>query len=146
MLFRSMNKSRIYQQLKKPEKAIQEMERLIGSDSTNVQAYALLAELYQSIGNNEKALESFRKIESIDPENAYIHLSLADFYRTAGDKEKSFDQLKLAFRNRQLEIDTKISILSSYYSLVVEHPELKEQAIQLCDILLEVHEIGRAHV
>lgn len=135
----SMNKCRIYQQMKKPEKAITEMERLIRSDSTNVQAFAMLAELYQSTGNTEKALAAFQMIETIDPDNAFIHLSLADFYRTNGDKEKSFSELKLAFRNRQLEMDTKISILSSYYSLVTEHPELKEQATQLCDILVEVH-------
>jgi tetratricopeptide (TPR) repeat protein len=135
----SMNKCRIYQQVNKPDRAIEEMKRLIAHDSTDVQAYGMLAELYQSVGDNANALKTYQRIEEIDPDNPFISLSLADFYRTAGEKEKSFAELKKAVANPQLDIDTKISILSSYYSLVEMYPELKEQAMDLSNILVATH-------
>ena len=134
-----INKCRIYQQLKKPEKAIQELQKLITADPRNVEVYGMLAELYQVKGDTAKALETFLQIEKIDPENPFVHLSLADFYRTAGNKEKSFEELKLAFQNQQLEIETKISILGSYYSLVEQYPELKDQSVMLCELLVVAH-------
>lgn len=135
----SMDKCRIYQQQHKPEKAVVELKRLIAKDSSNVEVYGLLAEYYQTMGDTSRALETYQLIERMDPENAYVHLSLADFYRTAGDKERSVEELKRAFQNPKLEIETKISILGSYYSLVEQYPELKDQALALCSLLVKVH-------
>lgn len=135
----SMSKCRIYQQMQQPAKAIAELNKLISTDSSNVQAFGMLAEYYQSIGDSAKALETYKHIEVIDPENAYVHLSLADFYRSAGDKENSFLELKLAFRQMQLDIDTKIRILGSYYNLVEAFPELQPQADELCQLLVQTH-------
>lgn len=134
-----INKCRIYQQLKKPEKAIQELQKLIAAQPNEVEVYGLLAELYQAQGDTAKALETFQQIEKLDPDNPYVHLSLADFYRNAGNKEKSFEELKLAFQNQQLEMETKISILGSYYTLIEQFPELKEQSVELCQLLVTTH-------
>ena len=134
-----MQKSRIYQRLNKSDKAVEELKKLIELDRTDAQAYGMLAEVYQSMGQNDKALETFNKILEVDPENPYVHLSLADFYRTTGEKEKSVAELKKAFTNKELDIDTKISILGSYYSLVDLHPELLEQALEMGKLLTETH-------
>ena len=135
----SLQKTRLYQRMKKPEKAIEELKKLINNDPKDAQSYAMLAEIYQSMGNKEKALETYRVILEIDPENPYIHLSLADFYRSNGEKEKSIEELKKAFLNKELDIDTKISILSSYYTLIGIHPELQEQALEMCQLLVGSH-------
>jgi tetratricopeptide (TPR) repeat protein len=135
----SMQKARIYQRLNKNDKAIEELKRLIAADPKDAQSYGMLAEVYQSMGEKDKALETYNKILEIDPDNPYIHLSLADFYRTNGEKEKSIEELKKAFLNKELDIDTKISILSSYYALISIHPELIEQALQMCDLLIQSH-------
>ena len=132
-------KARLYQQLKKTEKAIAELEEWVAMDSSDVQAYGMLAELYQSAGKNQQALDIYQHILRIDPENAFVHLSLADYYRTAGEKEKSVSELKLAFQNKSLDIETKISILGSYYALVETYPELKDQAIEMCKLLVQSH-------
>jgi tetratricopeptide (TPR) repeat protein len=135
----SMQKSRLYQRLNKPEKAIEELRKLIAANPNDAQSYGMLAEVYQSMGNKEKALETYNIILQIDPENPYIHLSLADFYRANGEKEKSVESLKKAFLNKELDIDTKISILSSYYALISIHPELQEQALEMCSLLVSSH-------
>ena len=87
----------------------------------------------------EKALDTYNQILNIDPDNPYMHLSLADFYRSNGEKEKSVEELKKAFLNKELDIDTKISILSSYYTLIGIHPELMEQALEMCEFLINSH-------
>ncbi len=132
-------KSRLYQRMGKNDKAVAELQKYIASNPKDAQAYGMLAEVYQAMGEKQKALETYNKVLAIDPNNAYIHLSLADFYRSNGEKEKSIQELKLAFNNKELDVDTKISILSSYISLIGLHPELKEQALELCKLLLEAH-------
>ncbi|MCX6274579.1 MAG: tetratricopeptide repeat protein [Bacteroidetes bacterium] len=141
-----MQKQRLYMQLGKTDKAIAEVQKLIDENPKDAQAYGMLAELYQNIGQKEKALEIYNKVLEIDPENPYIHLSLADYYRTNGDKEKSVAELKKAFGNKKLDIDTKIQILASYYALIELHPEMKEQALEMSKLLIEANpEEPRAH-
>jgi tetratricopeptide (TPR) repeat protein len=135
----SMQKARLYQRMKKNDKAVDELKKLIASDPKDAQSYGMLAEVYQSMGDNEKALATYNEILRVDPENPYIHLSLADYYRTNGEKEKSVEELKKAFQNKELDIDTKISILVSYYSLIPIHPELKDQALEMCTLLISSH-------
>ncbi len=141
-----MQKSRIYQRLNKNDKALEELNKLIAADPKDSQAYGMIAEIYQAMGKNDLALVTYKKILEVDPENPYIHLSLADYYRNAGEKEKSVEELKKAFLNKELDIDTKISILSSYYSLIEIHPELKDQALEMCVLLVQANENEpRAH-
>ena len=135
----SLQKTRLYQRMNKNDKAIEELKKLIASDPKDVQPYGMLAEIYQSMGQKDKALETYNVILEIDPKNPYVHLSLADFYRSSGEKEKSVEELKKAFLNSELDVDTKISILSSYYALISIHPELQEQALEMCEILISSH-------
>jgi tetratricopeptide (TPR) repeat protein len=142
----SMQKSRLYQRMKKNEKAIEELKRLIANDPADVQSYGMLAEVYQAMGDNAKALETYNKVLELDPLNPYIHLSLADYYRKNGEKEKSQEELKKAFGNKELDVETKISILGSYYSLIELHPELIDQALEMCRLLISSHpDEPRAH-
>jgi len=141
-----MQKQRLYMQLGKTDKAILEVQKLIDADPKDAQAYGMMAELYQSIGQKEKALEIYNKVLEIDPENPYIHLSLADYYRSNGEKEKSVEELKKAFGNKKLDIDTKIQILVSYYALIELHPEMREQAMEMSLLLIEANpEDPRSH-
>lgn len=142
----SMRKARLYQRINKNDKAITELQKLINSNPADAQSYGMLAELYQSMGEKQKALDTYNKILEVDPENPYIHLSLADYYRTNGEKEKSVAELKKAFQNSELDIETKISILVSYYNLIDVHPDLKEQAMEMSLLLIESHPSeSRAH-
>ena len=135
----SLQKARLYQRMNKSDKAVDELQKLILTNPADPQAYAALAETYQAMGQKDKALETYHRILEIDPDNPYVHLSLADFYRSNGEKEKSVAELKLAFLNKELDIDTKISILASYLNLIELHPELKDQAMEMSHLLLEAH-------
>ena len=136
----SIQKKDIYVAIKKYDKAIKEIENLIAKFPDESKYYEVLAELYMKNKQYDKALEIYNKILKMDPSNEYIHLSLANYYTTIGDKDKSFEQLKFAFANSLLNIDSKIEILYSYFQLNDEaYKKLKDQAFELCKILISAH-------
>ena len=135
----SIQKQKLYIQLKKVDKAAEEIKQLIKAQPNENKYYAILAEIYMSQNEPEKALEIYKTIADNFPNDPYIHISLSDYYRKIGDKEKSFEELKLGFKNPRLEIDSKIQILLSYYTVSEIYEELKDQAITLAAILIESH-------
>ena len=142
----SIQKQKLYQSLGEEEKAIGEIQKLIQNNPAESRYYALLAEAYMNQGNREKALEAYKKISEIDPEDPYVHISLSDFYRKSGEQEKAFEELKLGFKNPQLDIDTKVQILLAYYTVNQLYSEYKDQALALSEILIEAHpEEPKAH-
>ncbi|OFX48082.1 MAG: hypothetical protein A2046_05900 [Bacteroidetes bacterium GWA2_30_7] len=94
----------------------------------------------------DNAEKVFTKINEIDPNNGINHLSLADFYRLKGDNEKSFQELKLAFESTDVNVDLKIQMLVSFFSISSATAELNTQAYALLRILLQTHsEDVKAH-
>jgi len=99
----------------------------------------MLAEFYISNNQASKALELYKKVAEKDPGNPYIHMSLADYYRKTGNKEKAYEELKLGFANPNLDVDTKVSILLSFYTINQIYDQLKDQAFELSRIMIKTH-------
>ena len=135
----SMQKFKIYKATKNFEKALAEIQKLIKTFPKEGKYYGILGELYQEKGQSEKALEAYNDLLKVDPQNAYVHLSLADYYRNQKQNEKAFSEIKIAFQSKDLDIDTKVKILLSYYSITETYTELKADAEELCKIIVEVH-------
>lgn len=135
----SLKKQSIYLQENKVDKAVEEMEKLINAFPMETKYYAILAEICMNNGMEDKALEAYNKIAEINADDPYIHISLADYYKKSGDYEHAFEELKLGFRNPNLDIDSKIQILIQYYTLNEIYSDLKEEAFELAEILMEVH-------
>lgn len=135
----SLQKQKIHLAQKNIGGAEEEIKKLIDAFPSESKYYAILAEFYMSQKKTDKALEMYEKILLIEPENPYIHMTLADFYRKQGDKERSFQELKLGFANPNLDVDTKVNILLSFYTVNEFYDELKDEARELSDILVRTH-------
>ena len=135
----SMQKHSLYRQLKDIGSALSELELLIKEFPEDIEAMEILSELYLLNNEQEKAFELFKKISLLDPQNGRIHLTLADYYRQTGDNDMSYRHLKLAFKTLDLDIDTKISVLISYYRLIGINNEMASQAYELANILLKLY-------
>lgn len=135
----SMQKYKLYMELKKKKEAIKEIIALLDVFPEDIQAMEILSELYLLNDERDKAFEIFKKISILSPENGRIHLTLADYYREQGDNKKSYEELKLAFKSIELDIDTKIRVLVSYYQLVTLSSEMSAQAHELAQILINVY-------
>jgi len=135
----SMQKHKIYLHQKEYQNAEVELIKLMESQPDDSHYYSILAEYYMSRDKKGKALELYNKILEIDPDNAYIHMTLADYYRKTGEKEKVFEELKLGFGNPNLDVDTKINILLSFYTINEIVTDLKGQAFELAELLIHTH-------
>jgi len=135
----SIQKEKLFLNMGKPNKAIEEIEKLVGANPNNSRYLQILAESYMTNGNEDKALGIYQKIAEIDPDNPYIRISLSDYYRKAGDREKACDELKIGFANPKLGLETKIQILLSYYTIDQFYDEKNEHAFELAKILAETH-------
>jgi tetratricopeptide (TPR) repeat protein len=135
----SVQKQQLWLKLGKVDKAAEEMRRLIAKYPDEVRYYGMLAEMYMANGMKDKAMELYEKVQLLDPGNPFVHLSMAEYYRNLGEREKSFQELKKAFASPQLDIDTKVNILSSYYAIVQVHPDMMDQALELNKLMLDAH-------
>lgn len=135
----SVAKQRVYMAWDKPDKAFEEVHKLIDSDPKNPQYYGLLAELYEKEGDKENALKYYNKILELDPNNGIVHFSLSNYYLDQGDSVKAFNEVKKAFGNKNLDADTKIQ----YYMLQTANPDSSdwsdEQISELLNILHATH-------
>lgn len=135
----SVQKYRLYLKLDRIEDAVAEINKVIKKNPTEARFYGMLAELYKSQGKNELALQTYEELLRIDPNNPYIHLSLAEYYEESGDSEKAAESIRRAFKNPDLNIDTKIQILLSYYDLSERNPNVKREAYELNELLVQTH-------
>ena len=133
-----MQKVKIYSQLGDYQSGVKEYEKLISTNPQETRYYALLAEYCTQNKMDDKAIWAYQQIEKINPDDPYVHISLADFYRKRNNYQKSFDELKLGMENKQLDLQTKIKLLSTYYSGSLDEIQ-KKQALELSQILIKVH-------
>jgi len=134
-----LQKQKIYLHLKESTKAEAELKKLISAFPRDSRYYSMLAEFYMNRNMYDKAFETYQKVIEIDPENAYIHMALADYYRKTGDRSKAIEELKLGFRNPNLDIDSKVTILLSFYTINQLYSDLKEEGFELTRILIATH-------
>lgn len=139
-------KQRLYLKMGKIEKAAAEINKLIEANPQNERYYRQLAEMYEANDMDEKAIQTYQRLLEVKPDNAYANLALAKLMRDKGESGKYFDNLKKAFRNPNLEIDAKISILYPYIDSMRRSDQQKEEAFTLAEILIETHpEEAKAH-
>jgi tetratricopeptide (TPR) repeat protein len=134
-----IQKERIYLKLGQIEQAANELKKLIDLNPQEPRYLGLLADLYTVNGQSQKAYEYFEKILAIDPENGYVHLSLADYYRNLGNNEKSEQELKKAFANNQIDIDTKMRILLNFFDISEKDLSKRPFANELLQLLVQTH-------
>ena len=135
----SIQKEKIYLQLDKLDEAVAELEVLISNFPREQRYLGMLAEVYTANDMTDKAFEVYKRMMKNDPEDPILHLNLAEYYRKQGEFEKSFEELKVAFKSPNLNIDNKIQVMMSYYSLTEGDDRLITQAYELLDLLTGAH-------
>jgi tetratricopeptide (TPR) repeat protein len=135
----SLQKEKIYVRMGKLDKAVDEINKLIATFPDEAKYYGILAELYAANNMDAEAIDTYQKALKKDPDNAYINLSLSEYYRQKRDYPKGFIYLEKAFNSDELDIDSKVKILLSYYVVSEKSEELKNQSLLLCEMLIKAH-------
>jgi tetratricopeptide (TPR) repeat protein len=135
----SLQKEKIYVRMGKLDKAVEEINKLIATAPDDAKYYGILAELYAANNKDVEAVETYQKALKLEPDNAYINLSFSEYYRQKRDYPKGFIYLEKAFNSEELDIDSKVKILLSYYIVSEKSEELKNQSLALCEVLVKAH-------
>lgn len=134
-----MQKQKLYMQMDDVQGAIGEVKKLINNDPENIEYRNILANLYVRTDQFDDARKVYEKVKQIDPSNAYVHINLADLYKKQDKKDSAFRELKKGFKNPSLDLQTKVKILTTYYSITEMYSDQKAQAFALAEILVETH-------
>ncbi|MDH6534775.1 tetratricopeptide (TPR) repeat protein [Parabacteroides sp. PM5-20] len=135
----SVQKFRLYTQLEQKGNAYREIEKLAVKFPMEARYPLLLGDLYLENKELEKALTSYEKAHTIDPSNPYYIVSMANYYEAKGDKEAAEKQIKEALVNEQLDVQTKVGILSQYIVRLQQSKQGIENVTVLFQELLEQH-------
>lgn len=135
-----LNKVKLLKSQKKTKEAEAELKKLSASNPSEPLYYGYLAEFYQEQNDLENAKLMYDKIQQLDPNNPEINLALHNYYSAKGNDELAYENLKKAFLNPDLDIETKTTILSSFYTRAESGEKgAFEHGVELAVIMLETH-------
>lgn len=135
----SLQKFKLYQTLKQPDKAFEEIEKLANRYPMNARYRLLMGDLHLENEETEKALACYQQAHEIDPDDPRYIVSMANYYDQTGDKEAAEQEIRDALVNEKLDVETKVGILSRYVQRLQQTQQGIENANSLFQTLLDQH-------
>ena len=135
----SLQKFKLYQTLKQPDKAFEEIEKLANKYPMNARYRLLMGDLHLENEETEKALACYQKAHEIDPDDPRYIVSMANYYDQTDDKEAAEQEIRDALVNEKLDVETKVGILSRYVQRLQQTQQGIENANSLFQTLLDQH-------
>lgn len=135
----SLQKFKLYQTLKQPDKAFEEIEKLANKYPMNARYRLLMGDLHLENEETEKALACYQQAHEIDPDDPRYIVSMANYYDQTGDKVAAEQEIRDALVNEKLDVETKVGILSRYVQRLQQTQQGIENANSLFQTLLDQH-------
>lgn len=110
----SMEKFRIYLQMKDAKNAFQEIESLVAEYPMDLRYQVVLGDVYMQNGKKEEAYNIYRKVLDAEPDNAMAMYSLASYYEETGQKELYQQQLDTLLLNKKVPSNTKANVMRQF--------------------------------
>ena len=107
----SMEKFRIYLQMKDDKKAFQEIESLVQEYPMDMRYQVILGDVYLQNGKKQEAYDAYQKVLAVEPDNPMALFSMASYYEQTGQKELYQQQLDTLLLNKKVTSDTEISVM-----------------------------------
>jgi tetratricopeptide (TPR) repeat protein len=134
----AIQKEKIWLKLNKVPKALAEIQSLIDRYPKEPKYYLLLADIFVANNTPDKAFAIYQKVLQLDSNNGYAQLELAEYYRIKKQEPMAMRYLYSAFKNPQINIDHKVSILAPYFS-VIGNQSQRKRALELASFLIVSH-------
>ena len=108
----SMEKFRLFLQMKDEKHAFEEMERLAEEYPNDLRYQVVIGDLYLDAGRKEEALAQFKAVEAKDRENGTLLLSMANYYRGEGEDSLYHDCMRRLLTNKAVDDATRVRMMS----------------------------------
>lgn len=123
----SMEKFRIYLQMKDNKNAFNEIENLVAEYPMDTRYQVVLGDVYLQNGKKEEAYNLYRKVLDAEPDNAMAMYSLASYYDATGQKELYQQQLDTLLLNKKVAPDTKLNVMRQF--IIQNEQESKDSTL-----------------
>ena len=130
---------RLYLRLNDLESAVNEAKKLVESFPGEPKYLLSLADILISNNRENDAVEYLEQALELDPNNGKARLLLSNIYKKTADKDQERENLKLAFENPEVDINTKVQVLINDYMQHFPNKDLELVAKDLADKLLDAH-------
>lgn len=124
----SMEKFRIYLQMKDDTKAFQEIESLVQEYPMDVRYQVILGDVYLQNGKKQEAYDVYQKVLAVEPDNPMALFSMASYYKQTGQEDLYQQQLDTLLLNKKVTPDTKVSIMRQ---MIVENEQADKDSTQV---------------
>ena len=116
-----------------------ELKALVAAYPNNMQYRILLGSVYVENDMLEEAKAVYDEAKKLNSSDAYLFIALSDYYNRTGDKEASIKLMKEALINEELDVYTKIQILTDYLKTLVYRNESLEDTDELFQTIIDQH-------
>lgn len=130
----SIQKFRLYVEMKKPEKGIEEINKARIAHPENAQLIGILVDYYFQTRQDVKAISMLEEMAKADPTNGKVHLGLADIYKQKGKTSEYYTEIFRAFACEDVDLDSKMKILIDIHET---HSKLSTDDFQLAEIVVK---------
>lgn len=110
----TMEKFRIYLQMKDNKKAFNEIESLVQEYPMDMRYQVILGDVYLENGKKEEAYDIYKKVLAAEPGNPMALFSLASYYEQTGQKELYEQQLDTLLLTSKVPTETKLEIMRQF--------------------------------
>lgn len=110
----TMEKFRIYLQMKDNKKAFNEIESLVQEYPMDMRYQVILGDVYLENGKKEEAYDIYKKVLAAEPGNPMALFSLASYYEQTGQKELYEQQLDTLLLTPKVPTETKLEIMRQF--------------------------------
>lgn len=124
----SMEKFRIYLQMKDDKKAFQEIESLVQEYPMDMRYQVILGDVYLQNGKKQEAYDVYQKVLAAEPDNPMAIFSMASCYKQTGQEELYQQQLDTLLLNKKVTPDTKVGVMRQ---MIVENEQADKDSTQI---------------
>ncbi len=119
--------------------AIGHVRSLRATAPKNVTYNLLLSELLLQLGMHDSALYYLDEAQRLEPGNGNVYFSRAQYYDAIGDSINYDKQIYNALVSPDLNIDTKLDVLTQYTTTQLQRNDSTERVSNLFKVLIEQH-------
>lgn len=119
--------------------ALSEADHLREASPTNVDFQVFSGDVYSMLGKQDEALAFFDRAVELDPSSGYARYSKAQYFKETGDSAGFDREVFVALKQNSLDVDTKLMLLRSYISEMINDSVQQPRIKELFDTLLVVH-------
>ena len=124
----SMEKFRIYLQMKDDKKAFQEIESLVQEYPMDMRYQVILGDVYLQNGKKQEAYDVYQKVLAAEPDNPMAIFSMASYYKQTEQEELYQQQLDTLLLNKKVTPDTKVGVMRQ---MIVENEQGDKDSTQI---------------